>query len=146
MRHCNEDLPKTEDLPTELVVLPALCHPSTRSVCLIRRVGRRQCTGYSIFRSCARSSPALAAPLVIAEFVSRIAAELALFAGVGFLLFAINDLAVDIIYFARSIWRSLTVYTRYPRAFASYFVFNKDPGSSRSWFPHGMNPPLSRRC
>ena len=66
--------------------------------------------------------------MFLAEVVSRIAAELALFAGVGFLLFAINDLAVDLIYFARSIWRSLTVYTRYPRAFASYFVFNKDPG------------------
>ena len=66
--------------------------------------------------------------MLIAETLSRIAAELALFAGVGFLLFAVNDLAVDLIYFARSIWRSLTVYTRYPRAFASYFVFNKDPG------------------
>ena len=64
----------------------------------------------------------------IAEILSRVAAELALFAGAGFLLFAANDLAVDIIYFARSIWRSLTVYTRYPRAFASYFVFNKNPG------------------
>src|SRR3954454_10191196 len=66
--------------------------------------------------------------MAVAEILSRIAAELALFAGVGFLLFAINDLAVDLIYFARSIWRSLTVYTRYPRAFASYFVFNKNPG------------------
>src|SRR5690348_11384421 len=66
--------------------------------------------------------------MFLAEFLSRIAAELALFAGVGFLLFAVNDLAVDVIYFARSIWRSLTVYTRYPRAFASYFVFNKNPG------------------
>ena len=66
--------------------------------------------------------------MAIAEIISRFAAELALFAGVGFLLFAINDLAVDLIYFGRSIWRSLTVYTRYPRAFASYFVFKKDPG------------------
>src|SRR3954462_6749232 len=66
--------------------------------------------------------------MAIAEILSRIAAELALFAGVGFLLFAVNDLAVDLIYFGRSIWRSLTVYTRFPRAFASYFVFNKDPG------------------
>ena len=66
--------------------------------------------------------------MAIAEILSRIAAELALFAGVGFLLFAVNDLAVDLIYFARSIWRSLTVYTRYPRAFASYFVFRKNPG------------------
>ena len=61
----------------------------------------------------------------IAEIVSRIAAELALFAGVGFLLFATNDLAVDLIFFGRSIWRSLTVHIRFPRAFASYFVFTK---------------------
>ena len=66
--------------------------------------------------------------MAFAEIISRLAAELALFAGVGFLVFAVNDLAVDLIYFARSIWRSLTVYTRYPRAFASYFVFNKNPG------------------
>ena len=45
--------------------------------------------------------------MFLAEFLSRVAAELALFAGVGFLLVAINDLAVDLIYFARSIWRSL---------------------------------------
>jgi adsorption protein B len=57
--------------------------------------------------------------MVAAEWLGRIAAELALFAGVGFLLFAINDLAVDIIYFARRLWRSATVYRRYPRAFAS---------------------------
>jgi len=66
--------------------------------------------------------------MAIAEILSRIAAELALFAGVGFLLFATNDLVVDLIYFGRSLWRSLTVYTRYPRAFASYFVFTKNPG------------------
>src|SRR5205085_3128356 len=73
-------------------------------------------------------SPAGGPRVAIAEILSRIAAELALFAGVGFLLFAVNDLAVDLIYFGRSVWRSLTVYTRYPRAFASYFVFNKSPG------------------
>jgi hypothetical protein len=33
--------------------------------------------------------------VAIAEFLSRIAAELALFAGAGFLLFAVNDLAID---------------------------------------------------
>lgn len=54
-----------------------------------------------------------------ADLVARIAAELALFAGVGFLLFAVNDLVVDIIYFARRAWRSATVYRRYPRAFAT---------------------------
>jgi adsorption protein B len=64
----------------------------------------------------------------IAGIMTRIAAELALFAGAGFLLFAINDVLVDLIYSIRRVWRGLTVYSRYPRAFASYFVFKKDPG------------------
>ena len=55
----------------------------------------------------------------MAEILSRVAAELALFAGVGFLLFAINDLLVDLLYFARLTWRAFAIYTRYPRAFAS---------------------------
>jgi len=63
----------------------------------------------------------------MAVVISRIAAELALFAGAGFLLFAVNDVLVDVIYFTRRLWRGLTVYTRYPRVFASYFVFKKDP-------------------
>jgi adsorption protein B len=64
----------------------------------------------------------------IAEILSRVAAELALFAAAGFLLFAVNDLLVDLIYFARRIWRTMTVYRRHARAYASYYVFNKDPG------------------
>jgi len=64
----------------------------------------------------------------LADILTRIAAELALFAGVGFLLFAINDVLVDLIYFARHAWRGMTIYSRYPRTFASYFVFKKDPG------------------
>jgi adsorption protein B len=64
----------------------------------------------------------------IAEILSRVAAELALFAGAGFLIFAVNDLAVDLIYFARHLWRAAAVYSRHPRAYASYYVFNKDPG------------------
>src|SRR5947199_3682448 len=64
----------------------------------------------------------------IGEILSRFAAELALFAGVGFLLFAVNDLLVDLIYFARRLWRALTVYSRHQRAYASYYVFNRDPG------------------
>ena len=66
--------------------------------------------------------------MIAADLLSRIAAELALFAGVGFLLFAVNDLLVDIIYFARRIWRASTIYRRYPRAYATYFIFNKNPG------------------
>jgi adsorption protein B len=66
--------------------------------------------------------------VAFAGILSRVAAELALFAGVGFLLFAINDLIVDIIYFARRFWRSATIYRRYRRAYASYYVFNQEPG------------------
>src|SRR5690348_2805115 len=66
--------------------------------------------------------------MVYAGILSRVAAELALFAGVGFLLFGVNDLLVDIIYFVRRLWRSVTVYSRHPRAFASYCVFNRNPG------------------
>ncbi len=65
--------------------------------------------------------------MAFADILTRVAAELALFAGVGFLLFALNDLLVDLIYFVRQVWRSLTIYSRYPRAFASYFVFKSDP-------------------
>jgi adsorption protein B len=46
------------------------------------------------------------------------ASELALFAAAGFLLFALDDVLVDLIYFTRRAWRSVTVYSRYPRAFA----------------------------
>ncbi len=50
--------------------------------------------------------------------LADIASELALFAATGFLLFALDDLLVDLIYFGRRAWRALTVYSRYPRAFA----------------------------
>jgi adsorption protein B len=66
--------------------------------------------------------------MAIAAILSRAAAELALFAGAGFLLFGINDLLVDLIYFARRTWRSVTVYRRHRPAYASYWVFNDNPG------------------
>ena len=66
--------------------------------------------------------------MVTAELLSRIAAELALFSGVGFLLFAVNDLLVDLIFFARAGWRMLIVYTRYPRSFASNLAPSHEPG------------------
>lgn len=59
-----------------------------------------------------------------AELVTRIASELALFSSVGFLLFALNDLAIDAIYFTRRFWRQATVYSRFPRAFGH--TFGKD--------------------
>ncbi len=41
--------------------------------------------------------------------------ELLLFAGVGLLVGALDDIAVDLIYGVRRVWRALTVYSRYPR-------------------------------
>ena len=64
----------------------------------------------------------------IAAILGRAAAELALFAGAGFLLFGINDLVVDFIYFVRRFWRSLTIYKRHRPAYASYWVFKENPG------------------
>jgi len=67
--------------------------------------------------------------MTIAVFLTRIAAELALFSAVGFFLFALNDLLVDLIYFSRRFWRSATVYRRYPRAFGQTLADNrKDEG------------------
>ena len=77
-----------------------------------------------------------------AEILTRIAAELALFAGVGFLLFGLNDLAVDIIYFVRRFWRSRTVYRRYRRAYASYYAFNKNPGFMAIFVPAWDESPV----
>jgi adsorption protein B len=65
--------------------------------------------------------------MTLPVFLSRIAAELALFAGAGFFVFGVNDLVVDLIYFARRTWRSAIIYRRFPRAFASYWVFKKNP-------------------
>jgi adsorption protein B len=60
--------------------------------------------------------------------LSEVTGEIALFAAVGGLLIAIDDLAVDLIYFARAGWRTLTVYTRYPRAFAAKLPVPQRPG------------------
>jgi adsorption protein B len=54
--------------------------------------------------------------MTLQAFLATLAAELALFAALGFLLFSLDDLAVDGIYFARSAWRSLFVYRRHPRS------------------------------
>ena len=70
-----------------------------------------------------------------ADVLARVAAELALFSGVGFLVFGLNDLAVDGIYFVRRFWRSLTVYKRHRPAYASYYVFNKNPGFMAVFVP-----------
>jgi len=64
------------------------------------------------------------AALILTEFT----AELALFAAAGFLLFAIDDLAVDLIYFVRSAWRTLAVYSRFPRMSAAALPAPMRPG------------------
>jgi adsorption protein B len=66
--------------------------------------------------------------VALPEILGRSAAELALFAGAGFLLFGFNDLLVDFIYFTRRFWRATTIYTRHRRAYACHYIFNKDPG------------------
>jgi adsorption protein B len=63
-----------------------------------------------------------------ALLLTEITGELALFAAVGALLFAFDDLLVDLLFFARSGWRSLTVYSRYPRAFADALAPPAVPG------------------
>jgi len=65
-----------------------------------------------------------------ALFLTELTAELALFAAAGFFLFAIDDLAVDILYVLRSGWRTLGVYSRFPRAFAGTLSAPMRPG----WF------------
>jgi len=67
--------------------------------------------------------------------LTDLASELALFAAAGFLLFAIDDLVVDLIYFARRAWRALTVYRRYPRAFADSLPAPARPGRIAVFIP-----------
>jgi cellulose synthase/poly-beta-1,6-N-acetylglucosamine synthase-like glycosyltransferase len=54
--------------------------------------------------------------------------ELALFAAAGYLLFAADDVLVDLIYFTRRWWRAATVYTRFQRAFARRLAAPEEPG------------------
>ncbi len=76
----------------------------------------------------------------LAYLLTDIASELALFAAVGFLLFALDDLVVDLIYFARRLWRSLAVYSRYPRAFANTLPAPAEPGRIAVFIPAWDEP------
>ena len=64
----------------------------------------------------------------LAWLIQRSAVELSLFAAGGFLLFAVDDLALDLIYFARRTWRAATVYRRHPRADARVLADDPDAG------------------
>ena len=57
--------------------------------------------------------------MTLQSLLAETAAELALFAAIGFLVFSLDDLAVDCLYFARRGWRALTVYRRHPRSDAA---------------------------
>ena len=70
-----------------------------------------------------------------ALFLTEMTAELALFAAAGFLLFAIDDALVDILYFLRSGWRALGVYSRFPRAFAETLPAPMRPGWMAVFIP-----------
>ena len=67
-------------------------------------------------------------PMHVAELLTRIAAELALFAGVGFLLFGLNDLAVDLIYFARALVALANGLSALPANVRQLLRFKKHPG------------------
>jgi adsorption protein B len=54
--------------------------------------------------------------------------ELALFAGVGFLLFGIDSLIIDLLWMIRAGWRSATVYRRYPRTTMATLKPPRAPG------------------
>lgn len=68
------------------------------------------------------------APVSLQLVMAQVAAELALFAALGFLLFSLDDLAVDVIYFGRRAWRALTVYRRHPRSDARLLAGDDAPG------------------
>jgi len=65
---------------------------------------------------------------LFAFILTELTAELALFAAAGFILFAIDDLVVDFIYFVRQGWRALAVYSRFPRMFAGGLPAPMRPG------------------
>lgn len=70
--------------------------------------------------------------LAIAGLAAR---ELGLFAAVGFVLFGIDDLLVDLIWIARTSWRRVAVYTRYARADATTLTSPTTPGRFAIFIP-----------
>lgn len=65
---------------------------------------------------------------LFALVLTELTAELALFAAVGFLFYAIDDLAVDLIYFLRRGWRAAIIYSRHPKMFAGDIPSPMRPG------------------
>ncbi|MFL6747995.1 MAG: glycosyl transferase family protein [Sphingomicrobium sp.] len=65
---------------------------------------------------------------LLAFALTELTAELSLFAAVGFLIFACDDLVVDAIYFIRHGWRQAAVYSRFPKMFADHLPAPMRPG------------------
>ena len=61
--------------------------------------------------------------------------ELALFAGVGFLVGALDELLIDLIWAARTLWRRATIYRRHPRADAGRLPPPLRPGRIAVFVP-----------
>lgn len=68
--------------------------------------------------------------------------ELLLFAAIGLLLGGIDDLALDIIYGFRRIWRRLTIYRRYRRMTADALPPSPDPGTMAVFIPAWDEAPV----
>ncbi len=64
-----------------------------------------------------------------------VAQELALFAAVGFLVFGLDDLLVDLIWIGRTVWRRAFVYSRWARADASTLAAPLRPGRFAIFIP-----------
>ena len=64
-------------------------------------------------------------PILAVEDCAR---ELVLFAAAGFLIGGIDDLVIDLIWFGRSLWRRIAVYSRHPRANAGSLAPPAHPG------------------
>ena len=61
--------------------------------------------------------------------------ETALFAACGFLLLGLSDLAVDLIWIGRTLWRRCTIYRRFRRASADTLPAPDRPGSMAVFVP-----------
>jgi adsorption protein B len=60
--------------------------------------------------------------------IDAMARELALFAAAGFLIGGLDDLAIDLIWIARTVWRRIAIYSRHPRVDAVTLQPPAQPG------------------
>lgn len=71
----------------------------------------------------------------IAWVLGAAARELILFAAVGMLLSGLDDLAIDLIWIGRRVWRWLTVFQRHPRATMATLAPSPAPGPIAIFVP-----------